>query len=260
MVGQSKTILRVSVLCALICCLVLVSRNDGDARRQDPKPSSRPSGQSQAATVTAENGLGSPLVLSGARPGSDDLNNTDVIFSLTNVSAKKIRAYVIRQTVESAGQRRAMTVLTNLELTKPAMLPNQSQVEYSSYEVLSDQRHAITLAVEYVEFSDGTTWGTDSGKAAEVLSGERAAVAILSEKLISVLKVRNTDDVFKGIDLVASAMEAPAERSEMWKRGFQKGRHSVVDRLKRAGRTGGWIQIDAELHQLARQSKGVQQP
>jgi hypothetical protein len=149
-------------------------------------------------------------------------------------------------------------MLINLELTKPAMLPNESQVNYSNYEILSDQRHAIILSVEYVDFSDGTTWGTDSSKVAEELSGERAGMVIMSEKLIKVLNVQDNSEIFKRIDLVAAAMEPPTGRSDTWKQGFQRASRSVANRLKRAGNKGGWIQIDAELQQLLKQSKGAQ--
>jgi hypothetical protein len=103
MIGQSRVILRVTVLCGLICCLVLVSRNNGNARRQETKPLSPPSLQAQIATVTADNRMGSPLVISAAGPVSDDLTNTDLVFNVTNVSTKKIRAYLVKQQVESAG-------------------------------------------------------------------------------------------------------------------------------------------------------------
>jgi hypothetical protein len=250
--------LRLAALSILIFCLVIISRNDSKARLTATKQQEPTFTQTQPPIVTAENQAGTPLVVSGARLVSVDPQSAEIAFRLTNVCSKTIRAFAIKEDVGAGGEHKSTTSLVNLDLTNSELRPNDSTNEFSSYQPFSEKEHHITLSVDYVEFSDGTSWGLDSAKSAERTAGQRAALQILSKRLIKVLNAGNSADVITAIDAGVANIEPPTGRSEEWKEGFRLGCKSVVLRLKRAQGRGGWIQVDSELRQLAERSQGAQ--
>jgi hypothetical protein len=256
---RQKLVLRLTALLMLILCLIVVSRSESKARLVTTMTQSPVLTQTQPPVVTATNQPGAPLVITAGRPASADPQNTDILFTVTNVSKKAITAFVIKHDIEAGARRQTWTLMIHLQLTKQRIAPNVSINEITNFEILSEQQHHLQLSVEYVEFSDGTKWAFDSAKLAtssEVISGERAAVLILSKKLMKLLQNGGDGDVINAIDGDVAKIEPPAGHSEDWKAGFRLGCRSLVGRLKRAQSKGGWVQVDAELHQIADSFKG----
>jgi hypothetical protein len=255
---QQRLLVRLLALGVLTLCLSLLSRNSSSsALLATPKEPPAVPVQTQSPIVMVQPQMGTPLVVTAARPVSSDPQNLDITFYLTNVSNKPIRVYAIKQEVEAGGTRSYSVSLHNLDLTNSALQPNQSLSDFDTYQVLAGKEHHLTLSVDYVEFSDGTKWGGDSAKSAERTAGQRAAAYVLSKRLLKILSTGNPDDVMSALETNAAKIEPPAGRSDEWKEGFRHGNSVVIGRLKRAQQKGGSLQVERELRQLSGRFKGA---
>jgi hypothetical protein len=255
---RRKLVFRVGALSMLIFCLVIFTRKNTSARMTAVELVVQNSTQKEPAILTAGNDVGSPLVVSSPRTVPSDPQSPEIELSFTNVSGKAIRAFAIKQNVEAGEARRSSVALYNLDLSNSELQPNQSLNEFSTYEVLSEKRHTITLSVAYVVFTDATSWGTDSFDSAQRIAGERAAGYLFCKGLLKDLNASDPTDVLSTIDAVAAKIEPPVDRSEEWKQGFRLGRISLIRRLKDAQNKRGLIQVNLELHQLAERFKGAE--
>lgn len=134
---------------------------------------------------------------------------------------------------------------------KPPMLPNQMSTSFDSYQTSSVTAERVIFSVDYVEFSDGTKWGSDSAKSAERSEGIRAASYILSHRLLAILHKGNPSDVLDAIEKGAANIEPPTGRSDEW--GFRLACRSIVERVKRAQKKGQLVQ---ELRQFSERFTG----
>jgi hypothetical protein len=251
--------LRLLALTVLIVCLVIISRKNSDAHLAATTPQQRAQlAETPRPIVTVQPQMGTPLVISAPRIVSGNQEYKEVAFDLINVSDKPIRAYAIKQEVAVAGTPPSGTALfINLDLTNSPRLPvNQLTTTFNTFDLIPSKEAHVSLSIEYVEFSDGTSWGPDSAKYADQSAGQRAAMLILSKRLRSFLSAGNPDEVMSAIETAAASIEPPAGRSDEWKGAFRSAGNSIVSRLKRAQAKGGLNLVDRELRRLSESSSG----
>lgn len=127
--------------------------------------------------IEVRNQRDSPIVLSNLYVDASEPTKPKYGFTMTNVSDKPIRAYAIRDEV-SFGDAQAVAngmKLSHLPSLSLLFLPNQSrQVEAGGDATYEQAVNTITLSVDFVEFTDGTHWGEDKHKSADLLAGTRA--------------------------------------------------------------------------------------
>ena len=251
---RQKVVSRLLALAILTLCLVIVYRNGGSAplaSPQEPQAASR-----QVTTIIAQEQTDTPLAITGIAlnaPVSSDSPFVDFGFSVVNVSLKPIRAYAIRQIVTAAGITVGGGVsLYNLQLANSRLLPHESELVYQNANAVSKKETKIIVSVDYVEFSDGTKWGTDSSKSAERAAGQRSGARAQSEKLLDLLNAGNAEDVVNVIGTGAVGIAPPLDRSSEWTEGFRSGAVIVVNRLKRAQEKGGPNELEKELRKLSK--------
>jgi hypothetical protein len=66
--------------------------------------------------------------------------------------------------------------------------PNTSKAEVIIAEDYIEPDASCTLAIDFVEFVDGSAWGKDKFKSAERLAGRRAGFAVEKNRFLKVLK------------------------------------------------------------------------
>jgi hypothetical protein len=129
----------------------------------------------------------SPLVISNVSQ-----QGATVSFDLTNVSAKPIRADVIACAMKDPnGQPGAVTVQQTAiyGLGAEVLVPPAFDAGLTHHEQFNAARNArghCALSVDYVLFTDGSGWGSDTGKSQSiraVISGYNTAVMNLQNKL-----------------------------------------------------------------------------
>lgn len=249
-----RLILRLFALTGLVFCFVMISRNE--AKPTKAQRQAKVFAVNEPPILITKNDPSAPLVISLLKTLPSQVEAGEIAFNLTNVSDKSIRAYVIREIVEAQGKETSSTVLVNLDLSNRDLGPNYSAPDFLSFELISDKQHHVTLGIEYVEFSDGKSWGSDTNKFVEQLAGQRTALQLLSKRINKTI-TPDTADLSTAIDNVTADLEAPRDATEAWKEGFNIGRKSFANRLKRAQAKGGWVQIERELHQLTERFKGA---
>jgi len=244
--------LRLIALAILIVCLVIVSRKNSDAHLATTTPQRAQLAETPPAIVTVQPQMDTPLVMSAPRIVGGNEEYKEIAFDLINVSDKPIRAYAIKQEVVVAGTPRSRTALfISLDLTNsPRLQVNQLTTSSNTFDLIPSKEAHVSLSIDYVEFSDGTIWGPESAKYAQVSAGQRAAMQVLSKRLRSFLSAGNPDEVMSAIETGAASIEPPAGRSDEWKGAFRLARNSIVSHLKRAQAKGGLNQVDRELRRF----------
>jgi hypothetical protein len=106
----------------------------------------------------------------------------------------------------------------------------------------------LEFAVDFVEFSDGSTWGTDYCQAKEYLEGFRAglrAARTLFKKMVAEAGgQRLIDDLNKG----PVKIDTPPGRSDRWVEAFRSGIEGMRSSVLRAYQERGLPEIDIELN------------
>lgn len=188
----------------------------------------------------------SPLQLSKVAPRWEktidekgrDWNILSLNFVLQNISNKAIRAYTIRVFKGSfnkdVGSIDFAIMPTKESLLKPNQIINQSTVEAS--EKNSDgsdvEQKNLKLAVDFVEFTDGSTWGQDLSESAQRLAGLRAGAKTAQEFLLKAEKQNGLDSFPKAFDDVKDLLP-PEGQSQHWKSGFKSGVNNIKSRMER---------------------------
>lgn len=169
-------------------------------------------------------------------------------YSLTNKSDKRITAYTIKRTaVLSDGGTNVGYEVVELPAVKILIAPNQSRQDELGYVSFPQPPASITLSMDFVEFVDGTRWGTDITKTGDRLDGKRQGGQLAIRKFREIL-------ANKGIDALSQALEAEGliqppdkTKSDAWLNGFRTGINVTRQRLTTAKQRGGREAVEKAL-------------
>lgn len=183
-------------------------------------------------------------------------------YSVTNISAKPIRAYAIRKSI-STGQGPSFigTMMTHSPAVKLFLTPYETRQEEGGLgNTFQEPPTKIELAVDFVEFADGTRWGADEGRTAERIDGMRAGGKAAIKKFCEVLAnegVNGFEQALENQNLIE-----PGNRPEhgSWAEGFRMGVNTVRRRLREAKTKGGQGEINRELDKPFDSTEGRQDP
>jgi hypothetical protein len=99
----------------------------------------------------------------------------EVYFTVTNVGSRPVRAYTVRVVYGVETQEGGGCYLNDIEKRGKILQPGQSAGRSTWRPAQPDNpQPAVELALDFVEFTDGGTWGTDTCQSAERLKGLRA--------------------------------------------------------------------------------------
>lgn len=245
-------VFRFAALGILIVCLSALSpsRNSlSSPGKEIPLGLQTQSGQ---PTVLAKKQADAPLVISSQRVISWDGQDLEVALDVVNVGTKAIRGYALGFSSAQGGEAPPGQILfVNLDLSSNSSLtPNRITTIFDVQHVGST-KEPMEYFVDYVEFSDGSKWGSDSGNNRQRAAGQRAAAQILSERLLAILNTGGSGEVMTAIEKGVADIEPPSEYSQEWKEGFRLACNSISQRLKMLQNRKGSPFVDSELRQLA---------
>ncbi len=107
---------------------------------------------------------------------------------------------------------------------------------------------SLTLAVDYVEFDDGTTWGKDTQRSVEYLSGQREGEKAALNSIQDMREKQGDTVIEELLKKKESEVAAPpAGHSAEWEYGFRTGHNALLLRLREADRKGGARALASEL-------------
>lgn len=245
-IGVRKLMLKCFTLLTLLFCLFFFSK---DSTKSLMASTQEGRAHQSAPTVSVSPQADSPLRIIATEVMSAELQNFRLSATVQNQSNKAIRAYAIStEAVTNKGQV-GSTDFLNLTQRSGIWQPT----EIRTIEVKKNQTEflvSVKLTVDFVEFSDGTSWGTDTYKSRDILAGQRAGARLERQRLRDLLKSQGRAALVNDLKTSASgAMEALAGRnkSSEWLIGFRNGVSAVRRRLERTLQSNGAVKIEIEL-------------
>jgi hypothetical protein len=191
-----------------------------------------------------------------------DGTGIEIFIVVENAGDRPIRAFATRRdNVGVAG--RTTCFLNNLSLGK--ILRRGQTDGKSTFQHYSPAAPAPTIWVDFVEFTDNSTWGADECHCADRLAGERAGARAIKDLMLklladggpeSVLKLlRDYDEKIKAAresgNPVAEEqirlVESPSGHSIVFDEGFRFGASSMIGRVVTANQEWGSSEIEAAL-------------
>lgn len=162
-----------------------------------------------------------------------------------NQSGKSIRAYAI---VADAGPASRVDFV-NLTTSAAVLRPTQIETFDFPYRE-NDAPQRVTLSVDFVEFDNGSTWGTDSHNSRDTLAGQREGAKAERARLRGLLKSGGPSAVFDAVrEEVPDRPEIKrdAKPSEEWLRGYRNGMAGIRHRLRQNLQSSDPARVELEL-------------
>lgn len=201
-------------------------------------------------TARVQELAGAPLSLSvkmkWATPAQEML---EVYFTVTNVGSRPVRAYAVRVARGVEPHEGGGCFFNNIERAAKILQTNQS-IGQSTWRPVpaSDAETPVELTLDFVEFADGTVWGTDGCQAAERLGGLRAGARAAKSHFKKKLDEKGVDALVNKLYSDDPALAPPEGRSDAWKAGFRGAINSVRERIRQANLEGGLPEVETTLH------------
>lgn len=172
-----------------------------------------------------------PLQITVSYIDNTALSFQSVHLILQNIGNKPVRAYSLLGDIDTNGRVISTSFATRFlkagELTETEMQIERQIIKTSS---------VLRLSIDYVEYSDGSSWGKDIHGKSKLIGGERAGRAFAIKYLRGLIKSGKTADVTnllgqKISELVVSVPE-PGQSDE-WKTGYRRGYKAIVSILQK---------------------------
>ncbi len=171
----------------------------------------------------------------------------EVILKVKNISSDKaVRAYATRQAFTLDESPRGCFLLHAVKPGK-VLQPGQSEVRSTWRGYPLDSRKPILLFIDFIEFTNGSTWGADGCESAQYLAGARSGAGKLVERLEKVFVDGGSKAVVNSLKEVAGEIEMPVAESRTWQAGFRVGVESMIERLRQAVSDDGLPGIEPAL-------------
>lgn len=165
---RQRLFFKIFTLAILFSCLMLLSKGKSFFTAT--------SQETRLPEILIEPQPESPLVISPLRVESTEPYIYEILYNVTNIGKKPIRAYTVRQiTLVGKQEEEETATFSDLDLSNRTLQPNQSMPESAVMQPFSKQTPSnFTLSVDFIEFTDGTIWGADLSKFAERMAGQRS--------------------------------------------------------------------------------------
>lgn len=160
-------------------------------------------------------------------------------YSLQNISGKPVKAYALLGDGKNNGK--VITNFLSLELLQP------NKYEFDNFPIEREpikEKDTVFLSIDYVEFEDGSSWGSDSQRKSKEITGQREGVKAAIKQLKDSIKNQNVSsekDITKFLerDIQEISVDVPnTNQSDEWKKGFRRGYKTVIFVLQDKGKQG----------------------
>jgi hypothetical protein len=189
----------------------------------------------------------SPLTIT-AKPHWFDEKIFEIYVVVKNVADKPVTAYATTWSNLSVPNSHKACFIYSFPA--PGKMLRRDKTDGKSHWNNTDEKNRppqLEFAVDFVESSDGSTWGRDYCQAKEYLEGSRAglrAARTLFKKIVAEAgSQRLIDDLDKG----PVKIDTPPERSGRWVEAFRSGVERMRSSVLRAYQERGLPEIDIEL-------------
>lgn len=235
------------LLAAAACCLAAAPVYAQPSSEQQSGPP--PAAERGKPAVKVREQQGSPLQVSmQTKWVSTDQQGLELYFVVTNAGERPVRAYTVRVGGVAEGEPGGGCFFHNTEKRGKVLQPGRSAGRSTWRAIpLSEPRPEIDVAVDFVEFNDGSTWGGDTCQSAELLNGLRAGGRAAQREFKKKLDARGVEALLRELDDEDPALAPPEGRSAAWERGFEGGVSSLRERIRKAHDEGGEPDVEDAL-------------
>jgi hypothetical protein len=241
--GNASLIARILILGILISCLGLLSIKRINTSNASGQKASVPA-------VSVQQQPDTPLRINLLSTDPFDQRDPEIVYEITNVSAKPVRAYNISQVTLRGTQDSRGMLLTNLELSNVVLRPGQYFTESITFQPSADTPSQVTLSVDFVEFADGTTWGPNLYKADEMVAGQRAGAREAKKRIQKAYKSEGVKAALNLVETDPVGATPLPEAAQNWEAGYHRGYSATLRRLKALLKEGQINKVEAELRRL----------
>jgi len=252
---------RRSVILTILLGISLVILNKSLVFAQSAESSSLSAPQSSVkepqVKVEVINPADSPVLitLTGVHDSHyfDDVQTID--FMLQNLSQKRITVYV--PLLSSASLKEGSGIYKRYDFEPGKVM--ETALNLQRDKLKPDEK--LFLSIDYVLFSDGTSWGPDSQKTSEYLSGSDEGTKYAIDQIRGLLKEKNKEALFGLLKLKHSGMnvEDPPgmdkTKSYNWQSGFRGGYHFLFWQLLPFDEKQELEAISCKLEKIEKQNK-----
>ena len=208
-----------------------------EARRGDQAPS---------ITITSPQ---APLQILSTWVANATPRDFRLVLQVQNQSGKGIRAFAINSQIATSRSQNGHSQFQNLTQRSLVWQPTEIRsIEVS--DSLDDQIRSVRLTVDFVEFTDGSTWGPDSENSRDLLAGEREGARFEKQRLRKLMETKGAEALVTDAqinDRNKSEPTAESGHSVKWQEGFRYGVNAIRRRLKSAIASGNTEKIKVEL-------------
>lgn len=176
--------------------------------------------------------------------------NFRLVLQVQNQSGKGIRAFAVNSLIATSQRQNGNSQFQNITQRASIWQPT----EIRSIEVadsLDDQVRSVKLTVDFIEFADGTTWGSDAENSRDLLAGEREGAKLERQRLIKVMHDEGSAALAKEVEADETKARGDAgdatAHSRKWQDGYRQGVAAVRRRLRPAIASGKPDKIKTEL-------------
>jgi hypothetical protein len=233
-------------LLTLLTVAFLLAAGAGDYRAAAQSIANTRSAQPTHVEVSIRPQSDSPLRVAFVGESPEELKTPHVLLAVENVSAKPISAYSIGCKVTVWGEE-VVTPGVGASAIAPVAVLNPGDRRGAG--VPNPERSPVQVWVDFVEFTDGTTWGPDATKYSEHLAGRRAGVRAEADRLRELLKAGGGQAFAGALESTAAEPKHPAGGSKQWEDGFSVGALLKRGQVRRAYLSGGLASAESELRQ-----------
>ena len=237
------------ILLAVAAFLIVAVTVHSQLPDQNTQSASSDKGAREKPAANVQDVADAPLRLSvETKWATPDQQMLEVYFKVTNAGSRPVRAYAVRVSHGVEAQEGGGCFLNNTEKVGKILQPNQSVGRGTWRPIpLSDTQTSIDLTLDFVEFTDGSTWGVDSCQSAERLSGLRAGARVAKLRFKKKLDERGVDALLAQLYANDPDLAPPEGHSDAWKAGFRGAINTLRERIRQANVEGGLPDVEAAL-------------
>lgn len=257
--SQPRHIFGTAIVAAalILLGLVLAPSMVGAVLTSEPTPQPQDSSATSSfdvSSVQIQDRAGSPLSIEVETVSAADPASPEITLVLTNTTAKPIHAYTLQYYAMGRFIKTGGLTLHSFVDRDQLFTPGQSQ-HYQIEQIQAEEPiERVIVLLDYVEFADRTSWGTDSNKSREKLEGMRAGGRAVQKELQRTLSTSGVDGVDlvlhgeRGVDGLELAVQK--SRSAAWQSGFRTGANAMWQRTLRGlkpGASAAEIEVNLDL-------------
>ena len=170
---------------------------------------------------------GAPLQLISTWIDSSKAQSFRLVAQFQNQSAKAIRVYAFKSQTATIKLQNSHVQFMNLTQRSAIWQPSEMRtVEFADSQ--EEEVKTVRLTLDFVEFSDGSTWGPDSENSRDMLAGQREGAKLERQRQSQIMRAKGQQGLISDAQVPDRGVErAGSNRSAQWLEGFRQGQASM---------------------------------